>query len=310
MDFREMRYIVTVADCGSITAAAKKLYISQPSLSYMISKTEEEAGVKLFDRHSSPIALTYAGKRYVEVAREILAMNDNLHKELHDIGNEVSGEINLGIPTERAGYMLPKILKKFKGSFPKVTLRLREARSSVIISDLHSGKVDLAVLPGRKEDLPDGLCSELIYREQLYLVASPEFVKEDMIIEKGTKDRLPMVDLSKMKNVPFILMGEGQYIRKYAEEILHDAGLKAEEMVVVTSAISAVQLAKAGLGATIVSERAVIPQGGLKENPCYRYAGSDAMWDVSAVYREDAYLDRPTRYLIDLLKEQFGHTEE
>ena len=50
MDFREMTYITAVADCGSITAAAKKLYISQPSLSYIVSKVEQDVGVKLFER--------------------------------------------------------------------------------------------------------------------------------------------------------------------------------------------------------------------------------------------------------------------
>ena len=306
MDFRELKYIVTTAECQSFTAAAKKLYISQPSLSYVISKVEEENGVLLFDRKTSPITLTYAGKRYVETAREILAMYDNLQKELHDIENEESGEINLGIPTERAGYMLPRIVKRFRSSFPKVDLRLKEARSSQIVHDLENGIVDLAILPGRTDDLPAGLQTELIYREKLYLVADKSLISDEMILEKESDDQPALLDLSKMKEIPFILMGEGQYIRKYAERILHDAGLNPEEMVVVTSGITAVQLATAGLGATIISERAIIPQGGIHEIPCYRYVGSDAQWDVSAVYRQGMYLNRSTRYFIDLLKEEFG----
>lgn len=306
MDFRELKYIVTTAECQSFTAAAKKLYISQPSLSYVISKVEEETGVLLFDRKTTPITLTYAGKRYVETAREILALHDSLQKELHDIENEESGEINLGIPTERAGYMLPRVLKRFRSSFPKVSLRLKEARSSQIVHDLESGTVDLAILPGRTDDLPPGLQTELIYREKLYLVADKSMITKEMILEKESDDRPALLDLSKMKNIPFILMGEGQYIRKYAERILHEAGLNPEEMVVVTSGITAVQLAKAGLGATIISERAIIPQGGIHEVPCFRYVGSDAQWDVNVVYRQGMYLSRSTRYFIDLLKEEFG----
>ncbi len=306
MDFRELKYIVTTAECQSFTAAAKKLYISQPSLSYVISKVEEENGVLLFDRKTTPITLTYAGKRYVETAREILTLYDSLQKELHDIGNEESGEINLGIPTERAGYMLPRILKRFRSSFPKVSLRLKEARSSQIVHDLENGIVDLAILPGRTDDLPAGLQTELIYKEKLYLVADQSMITKEMILEKESDDQPALLDLSKMKDIPFILMGEGQYIRKYAERILHEAGLNPEEMVVVTSGITAVQLAKAGLGATIISERAIIPQGGIHEIPCFRYVGSDAQWDVNAVYRQGMYLSRSTRYLIDLLKEEFG----
>ena len=70
MDFREMLYITTVADCRSITAAARKLYISQPSLSHIVSKVEQDVGVKLFDRGTSPLTITYAGEKYVETARQ------------------------------------------------------------------------------------------------------------------------------------------------------------------------------------------------------------------------------------------------
>ena len=61
MDFREFRYIITVADCQSITKAAAKLYVSQPSLSHLIARVEQEMGLKLFDRTVYPITLTYAG---------------------------------------------------------------------------------------------------------------------------------------------------------------------------------------------------------------------------------------------------------
>lgn len=310
MDFKDLKYMITVAECGSVTAAAKKLYVSQPSLSYVISRVEENLGVKLFDRRNTPVTLTYAGKRYLEAARQILEIDSDLRKELGDIIKEEAGEIDLGIPTERAGYMLPKVLGKFRSSFPKVNLRLREARSAQIIHDLEAGNIDIAVLPAQPAEISDRFETELICREHLYLIAGRGLITKDMIVEKGNDRQLPMVDLHKMKNVPFILMSEGQYIRRYAEKILSDVNVNPNEMTVVTSGITAVQLAKEGLGATIVSERAVNPLGGIREIPCYRYSGSDAMWDVRAVYRKGAYLSRSARFLIDLLKEEFGHKDD
>ena len=62
MDFKQLSYIVKVAECQNITKAAKELFISQPSLSQFLSKTEEELGVKLFDRSTNPLTLTYSGK--------------------------------------------------------------------------------------------------------------------------------------------------------------------------------------------------------------------------------------------------------
>ena len=89
MDFRDLTYILAVADNKSVTEAANKLYISQPSLSYIISKVEEELDVKLFYRKTNPITLTYAGQLYVDTARDILApdFSDRLVKAIreHDL---------------------------------------------------------------------------------------------------------------------------------------------------------------------------------------------------------------------------------
>lgn len=94
------------------------MYISQPSLSQIISKVENDLGIKLFDRTAYPITLTYAGEKYVDTARKILMMKDNLRRELTDIGNGVRGKITVGIPVERAGYMLPETLKEFRRVYP------------------------------------------------------------------------------------------------------------------------------------------------------------------------------------------------
>ena len=72
MELRQFTYVDMVATCGSFTKAAAKLFISQPALSNYIGKVEEELGVKLFDRSSTPLTLTYAGEQYLKRARVIL----------------------------------------------------------------------------------------------------------------------------------------------------------------------------------------------------------------------------------------------
>ena len=185
MDFRELTYITAVADERSVTEAAKKLYISQPSLSYIISKVEEDLGVKLFDRKTSPISLTYAGEKYVQTAREILRMRDGMRREMNDIGQGGKGRINIGIPTERAGYMLPKVIPVFRRDHPGVEIRLQESRSEEIIRNLMMDKIGFAVLPGEKDDLPPGVIAEYIYSEKIFLIAGPGLIPPDMILEEG-----------------------------------------------------------------------------------------------------------------------------
>lgn len=114
MDFRDLQYVIAVADCGSITEAAKKLYISQPSLSYIISKIEQDIGVQLFYRKNYPLTLTYAGEKYVDTARTILRLNDNLRRELVDIGLGKKDGSFLGFPQNGLDICFPESSRSIK----------------------------------------------------------------------------------------------------------------------------------------------------------------------------------------------------
>ncbi len=84
MNYNILRYVIMVAEERSFTKAAKKLYISQPSLSQIIKNEEEKLGITLFDRSSYPLTLTDAGKEYVHWARQILAVCENMERRLND----------------------------------------------------------------------------------------------------------------------------------------------------------------------------------------------------------------------------------
>lgn len=322
MDFRELTYITAVAEEHSVTEAAKRLYISQPSLSYIISKVEQDLGVKLFDRKTNPLTLTYAGEIYVDRAREILRIRDNMRRELTDIGHGQKGRINLGIPNERAGYMLARVMPLYREKYPNIEIRLEESRSAEIIRNLMTDKIGFCILPGDKNDLPPGLSVEKIYRENLYIVAGDGVVPEECfdmeMTPEGTKPLLSMsaagipmrrVQLAKLKNKPFIVVKEGTFIRRRMNEIFREAGYFPKEIMEVANCISAVQLAKAGLGYTITPERAIIALGGYDKFNCFLYGDRQDSWDVSAVYRTDVYLDQAERALIETMKQVFGEAQ-
>lgn len=303
MDFKDLTYILAVADNQSVTEAANKLYISQPSLSYIISKVESDLGVKLFYRKTNPLTLTYAGQRYVETAREILGLMDNLKRELSDVGQGEKGQINIGIPSERAGYMLPKIVGPFAEKYPSMELHLTETRSSRILGELDKGNIALAVLPGKSEDYPVNMVSELIYKEKMYLAAGDGIITEDMLA--GTaEDGIPYVDLKKMKMLPYIVMVKGHFTRHKIDSIFRQSGFIPKNVTEVSSNISAAMLARAGLGVTIIPER-VIEALGSEGLHLYHYSNEIDVWDVNAVYRKDTYLSNAEKYLIKTMKNVF-----
>ncbi|MDO5120481.1 MAG: LysR family transcriptional regulator [Erysipelotrichaceae bacterium] len=306
MDFRDLTYILAVADNKSVTEAANKLYISQPSLSYIISKVEDELGVKLFYRKTNPITLTYAGQLYVETARDILAKMDNLKRQLTEVGVGEKGQISIGIPAERAGYMIPKFIWKFHELFPEMELKLQETRSKEIISGIDKGRILLGILPGSDEDYPANMTCELIYKEKIILTAPEGMIKPEMIV-KINEDGIPQVDLKKMKYLPYLLMQQGHYTRKKTDSIFKKAGFVPKNVTEVSSNMTALSLSlNAGLGVTIVPEREIETFADKDKLKFYRYSDEQDTWDVNAVYKKDTYLGKAERELIDIIKDAFN----
>ena len=302
MDFRELIYVTKVADCGSISEAARQLYISQPSLSSSISKIEQDLGMPIFDRRFHPLKLTYAGEKYVETARQILKLNSNLKKELIDIDMGEKGRIRFGIPTERTGYMLPRVIPEYQKLFPKVDIEIYEASGDDLLASLLKDEINFYIIPRDLKDLPGGLKGEFIYKEQIYLVAPPGAVTEDDMIRDGCHRH---VDPRFLEKHPLIVLKKGHAQRKKVNSILRRYGLDARIGMEVSSCISAVQLADSGLGITLVPRRAVDALGGPERFCCYDIGDATESWDVNVIYKKDIYLDRLERAFIDMIKAAF-----
>ena len=114
MNLKQAQYVKTIAECGSITAAAKKLFVSQPSLSQMLRQLEQETGLPIFDRSTSPMRLTYAGEKYLHAAERMLAANAELESQLREIRQEHAGRLRLGISITRAMQVMPLVLPVFR----------------------------------------------------------------------------------------------------------------------------------------------------------------------------------------------------
>lgn len=170
MNLKHAQYILTVLKEGSITSAAKKLYVSQPSLSQMIKLAENNLGAPIFNRNTDPITLTYAGRKYVEAAKQVMTINQNLAREIQEINQEDHGVIRLGIPVQRAMQVMPYVFPMFHHLYPMVNLDLTESGSAVIESMVLEGALDLACLTAYPKY--EELNYILIEQEDLVLLAS------------------------------------------------------------------------------------------------------------------------------------------
>ena len=169
MNLKQAQYMTAIAQAGSLTAAAKNLFVSQPYLSQVLKQVEEENGVTLFDRSVSPFRITYAGELYLAAAEKIIAVNLQLENQLSEVKHESKGRIRLGISVSRAVQVMPLVLPQFTGKYPNVTLELTESGSVKLGELLRSGSIDLAL--AASESTNPELAYELIERETIGLLA-------------------------------------------------------------------------------------------------------------------------------------------
>lgn len=169
MNIKQAKYIKAIAESGTVTAAAKALYVSQPSLSQMLHQVEEELGMPIFDRSVSPMVLTFAGEKYLQAANQILAASEQLAAQIRELKHERSGRIRLGISVSRGIQILPKLLPMFQAEYPEVAIELTEASSGELEEALTDGKLDLAL--AAIEPTNHNIVYELLEKETIGILA-------------------------------------------------------------------------------------------------------------------------------------------
>ncbi len=291
MNIKHAQYILTVLQEGSITAAARKLYISQPSLSQMIKLVENNLGTPIFNRSTDPITLTYAGEKYIQAARQILTINNNLQKEIDEINHEDHGTIKLGIPVQRAMQVLPYVLPKFREKYPGVDIQVFEHGSATTESLVLEGKVDFACLTTypRQEELE----YILVETEDLVLLTS-----RDSAIARRIPAGTP-IDITEARDELFVNIKPGHSVRTTQDRLFIQKDMKPRVLLETMS----IEVAKR----TALACNAVMicPQNYLSTTPhllpqCVTYPilGIEYKRNFYICHRKDRYL---TKYMRDFI---------
>ncbi|KIL37598.1 LysR family transcriptional regulator [Cohnella kolymensis] len=189
MEIRDLQYVVELARCGSFTRAAEELHITQPTLSKMIKKLEEELGVQLFTRAGKRVELTDAGNVLVEQSQNILDSFRSLTSELDDLTNFNKGSIRIGLPPMVGANFFPKIMSRFREKYPGLVIDLVEAGSKKVEAEVAGGHLDMGVVL-----LPidaDVFDSFTIVKEKLRLIVHPSHpfaAREEVALSELSRD--------------------------------------------------------------------------------------------------------------------------
>lgn len=146
MDIKELRYFIAVAECGSISKAAEKLFTTQPNLSRQLMKLEEETGQKLLIRGNKKSELTEAGRLLYKRATEITELMDRTQSELRSDGDEVFGTVCIGGGESYAVGLIAKAAKEVSDMFPGIKFDFFSGDTDAVTEKLEKGLIDFGIL--------------------------------------------------------------------------------------------------------------------------------------------------------------------
>ncbi|MBD1548533.1 LysR family transcriptional regulator [Roseibium aggregatum] len=143
---RQLEYFIAAGETGSITQAAERVSISQPSVSTAISQLEKELNVQLFIRHHAQgLSLTPVGRTLLAEAKQLLEQAETLYSVATEASDDIRGQLNVGCLTTLAPMVLPELALAFTSAFPGTTIRPHVDHQETILNGLRSAAIDVAV---------------------------------------------------------------------------------------------------------------------------------------------------------------------
>jgi DNA-binding transcriptional LysR family regulator len=298
MDVRQLEYIVHLADSQVLARTAEEMYVSPSALSQYVSKLERELGTPLFKRAKGAWPLTSAGATYVEAARDILKRYRQMRKNINDITDCTSGEITVGVSSNKAGRMFAHIFPLFRGKYPNINIKLTDGHTKEIIEQTKKGLLDFAFCTSGIEN------PALVYRPLLherFVVAVPK-THHLAGLANPPESKLATIDLNLFRNEYFMLANPSMTIRIITDKMFASAGFLPKILFESNSAQALYILAESGYGI------ALIPMANINFNSALVYflANPPGEWDNIVAYAQGTHLSHAEEYFISLAAEYFA----
>ena len=215
MDTNQLTAFITVAETGSFSQAAEKLYLTQPAVSKRIAVLEQALSTSLFDRIGKRVLLTEAGKVLLPRARKLVQELDDARVSIQNLAQEVSGRLPIAASHHVGLHRLPPVLKNFSRQYPEVSLDISFLDSEQAYKQVIHGEIELAVVT-LSPDGVDRIRQQLIWTDVLRVMTS--------IDHPLTKYR--KLQLSDLLDFPVILPGENTFTRQLIDKLFRDNRLQ------------------------------------------------------------------------------------
>lgn len=250
-DTRTMRYLLAVADLGSMTAAAAQLGVAQPALSQTLRRLEEELGVRLFERSRRGAALSSAGRAVIDDVRASLALAAAAEQHARAIAGGKTGRLHIGFVTHAVYDALPVALKLLQTEFAGTQVVLSEMGNADLMDALAEGRIDLAMLH-TPVALQGRVRQKLVRRDPLVAVLP---AGEPL----GADGRVALADVARLGLVWFP-QAQLPALRAGITTAFSRAGLELRVVQEANRSLTVLSCVAAGLGASLLPQSAAVLQ--------------------------------------------------
>lgn len=255
MRLSQLRYFVEVCTHGSITRAAEKLYVSQPTVTTAIRDLEKELGVSLFHRIKQRIYLTNEGKYFLAELEPILSRLSVLSNNMADLGSK-KNHVKVGIPPMMGSFLFPKIFAGFRTMYPEIRLEILEHGALEVQKLVGDEILDLAVMIGESIVRREIEYTEIM-RTNFRYFAHP----------RHPLARRKSVDYADLEGQPLVMFNEGFYVNRMVTEGFEKAGIMPN-IVLLTGQINTIKrFVEENIASTFLIEDCVGPQDKMVKIP-------------------------------------------
>lgn len=262
-----MEYIYAVYQEKSFSKAARRLYVSQPWLSSVVKKAEQELNVPVFDRSTNPISLTAEGEYYIRQIERILAIQREIKEHFTALSAASHANLRIGSSMFFCTYVLPAVVEEFRQMYPNITLTFTEGSAAALFEQLKNGDLDF-VLEVEQADPALFDSSEWGAEEVILAVPADRPVNgtleaygysfEEFLNRNRAGEERPCVPLSAFAQENFIMLNRGNDIYERSREICRNADFSPKITLYVSQMMTAYHLTCEGSGVTFL--RSTIPE--------------------------------------------------
>lgn len=260
---KEIVYVYAVYQERSFSKAAQKLFISQPALSAMVKKAEQEIRTPIFDRSTNPISLTTAGRYYISQVEKILKIQREMESYFQVLSARGDSQLRLGGSSFFLSYIFPLMVTRFEEHYGKVSVFWLELRNTELISRLQDRSIDFFL---EVDELASPQLERLVCGEERVILAVPasweinerlgeyRLTAEEIHARKHLSGQVPAVDLGMFADKPYVLLREGNDSFQRAVAICRSAGFTPKPAMMVDQVLTSYYLAAEGNGIAFIRD--------------------------------------------------------